>query len=52
MIDLFIALVIFFVSCQWALAGVVLMKGREEICLADGLFFLHNVIYFNLVAWA
>ncbi len=55
MIDLFIALVIFFVSCQWALAGVVLMNlGRENgrLGLADWMFLGALVVIFNLVSWS
>lgn len=55
MTDLFIALVIFLVSCQWAMAGVVLMNlGRENglLGLADWMFLGALVVIFNLVSWS
>lgn len=46
------AFVVFLVSVIWAWDGVELLTGREEICWADGMFFLINVIAFNLAVWA
>ena len=55
MIDLFIAIVIFFVSIIWAWTGVVLMNlGRENgrLGLADWMFLGALVVIFNLNSWS
>jgi hypothetical protein len=46
------AFVVLLVSIIWAWAGVELLTIREEICWADGLFFLINVSAFNFAVWA
>ena len=52
MIDLFIAIVIFFVSIIWAWTGVELMNfPRQLLCLEDWMLFILNVGIFNFAAW-
>lgn len=47
------AFVVILVSIIWAWTGVELTNfPRQPLCLADWMFFLNNVIAFNLVAWA
>lgn len=46
------AFVVLIVSIIWAWVGVEVLNPSEEICWADGMFFLINVSAFNFAVWA